>query len=129
MTSLAFIGGGNMARSLLGGALNAGLAPARVRVGEPDAGQRERLAAEFGVTCTESNGDAVEGADVVVVAVKPQVAAEAVRAVTSRIDGHALVISIMAGIRTDALRRWLGAGPAIVRCMPNTPALIGFGVT
>ena len=127
--SFAFIGGGNMARSLIGGALEAGVPPTRVRVGEPSSEQRARLTDEFGVECTESNGDAVENADVVVLAVKPQVAADAVRAITSRIDGHAVVISIMAGIRTDDLRRWLGVGPAIVRCMPNTPALIGFGMT
>lgn len=127
--TLAFVGGGNMARSLVGGAIEAGVAAANIRIGEPSAKQRARLAAEFGVACTDSNGDAVDGADLVVIAVKPQVAAEAVRAITSRIDGRALVVSIMAGIRSNDLRRWLGAGPSIVRCMPNTPALIGFGMT
>ncbi|MEX0900676.1 MAG: pyrroline-5-carboxylate reductase [Gammaproteobacteria bacterium] len=127
--TLAFVGGGNMARSLVGGALEAGVAAANIRIGEPSAERRARLDAEFGVACTDSNGDAVDGADLVVVAVKPQVAAEAVRAITSRIDGHAVVISIMAGIRSGDLRRWLGAGPSLVRCMPNTPALIGFGMT
>ena len=127
--TLAFVGGGNMARSLVGGALEAGVPAANIRVGEPSAEQRARLAAEFGVACTDSNGEAVDGADLVVIAVKPQVAAEAVRAITSRIDGRALVVSIMAGIRSADLRRWLGAGPSIVRCMPNTPALIGHGMT
>ncbi len=127
--TLAFVGGGNMARSLVGGALEAGVPASNIRIGEPSPEQRARLEAEFGVHCTDSNGDAVDGANLVVLAVKPQVAAEAVRAITSRIDGHALVVSIMAGIRTNDLRRWLGAGPAIVRCMPNTPALIGFGMT
>lgn len=126
---LAFVGGGNMARSLVGGALEAGVPAANIRIGEPSSEQRARLTEEFGIDCTDSNGDAVDGADLVVIAVKPQVAAEAVRAITSRIDGHALVVSIMAGIRCGALRRWLGAGPSIVRCMPNTPALIGFGMT
>lgn len=127
--TLAFVGGGNMARSLVGGALEAGVSAANIRIGEPSSEQRARLAAEFGVECTDSNGDAVDGADLVVLAVKPQVAAEAVRAITSRINGRALVISVMAGIRSSDLRRWLGAGPSIIRCMPNTPALIGFGMT
>lgn len=127
--TLAFVGGGNMARSLVGGALEAGVPASSIRIGEPSAEQRARLTAEFGVDCTDRNGDAVDGADLVIVAVKPQVAADAVRAITSRIDGQALVISIMAGIRSNDLRRWLGAGPSIVRCMPNTPALIGFGMT
>lgn len=127
--TLAFVGGGNMARSLVGGALEAGVPAENIRIGEPSAEQRARLTADFGVACTDSNGDAVEGADLVVIAVKPQVAADAVRAITSRIGGHALVISIMAGIRSGDLRRWLGVGPSIVRCMPNTPALIGFGMT
>ncbi len=127
--TLAFVGGGNMARSLVGGALEAGVPAANIRIGEPSAEQRARLATEFGVDCTDNNGDAVDDADLVVIAVKPQVAAEAVRAISSRIDGRALVISIMAGIRSEDLRRWIGAGPAIVRCMPNTPALIGFGMT
>ena len=127
--TLGFVGGGNMARSLIGGALEAGVPAACIRVGEPSPEQRARLEADFGVACSDSNGDAVEGAEVVVLAVKPQVAADAVRAITSRIDGHAVVVSIMAGIRTADLRRWLGVGPAIVRCMPNTPALIGFGMS
>lgn len=126
---IAFIGGGNMAHSLVGGAIDAGVAPAHIRVGEPSAERRTALADTFGVVCTASNADAVDGADVVVLAVKPQVAADAVRAISSRVDGHALVISIMAGIRCDDLRRWLGVGPSIVRCMPNTPALIGQGAT
>jgi pyrroline-5-carboxylate reductase len=129
MAYTAFIGGGNMARALIGGALAAGVAPGDIRVGEPDAGQRERLEAALGVRCFADNAEAVHGATLVVLAVKPQVAASVARGLNGRLDQSTTVVSIMAGIRCEALRRWLGPGPQLVRAMPNTPALIGFGIT
>lgn len=126
---LAFVGGGNMARCLLGGALGAGVTPDRIRIGEPQAAQRARLEAEFGVRCTPDNREAVEGADIVVVAVKPQVAADTAAGLAGALAPGTLVISIMAGIRRDDLRRWLGDGPLVLRTMPNTPALVGLGIT
>ncbi len=126
---IAFIGGGNMARCLIGGALDAGVAAARIRVGEPSAEARAALQRDFGVACHTHNHDAVADADVIVFAVKPQHAAAVCRAVGPALADGTLVVSIMAGITRDALRRWLGPAPVIVRTIPNTPALVGRGVT
>ncbi len=126
---LAFIGGGNMARCLIAGAREAGLPGARIRVGEPDAGRRAALAEEFGVEVHAGNAEAVRGAEVVVFAVKPQAAAGVARALAPHLPDGVLVVSIMAGIRRDSLRHWLGPAPAIVRTMPNTPAMVGLGIT
>ena len=128
--SIAFIGGGNMARSLIGGLVAAGTDAARIRVAEPVDTLRAGLADDFGVTvCTEA-ADAVEDAGTWVFAVKPQV----MRTVCEALASHAredrpLAISIAAGITTTQIARWLGMDPGIVRCMPNTPALLGAGVT
>lgn len=127
---VAFIGGGNMARSLVGGLLAAGADPAAVRVADPSADARAALASDFGVATFESAADAVDGAEAWVFAVKPQV----MRAVCTELAAVAqqarpLVVSIAAGITSAQLDRWLGGGLAVVRTMPNTPALLGAGVT
>ena len=129
MTRIAFIGGGNMARSLIGGLLKTGIAATDFRVAEPQAEARDALARDFSVATFADNALAIADADVVLLAVKPQVM-PAIR------DGlhealqrqRPLLISIAAGVRLDQLERWFGALP-IVRCMPNTPALIGAGAT
>ncbi len=127
--SIAFIGGGNMAASLIGGLVEAGMDPARIQVAEPDAERRARLASRFSVSVHEGNAEAAAGADVVVLAVKPQVLAEVARALAPVLDERRpLVLSVAAGVRTEALRRWLGEVP-LVRAMPNTPALVGSGAT
>jgi pyrroline-5-carboxylate reductase len=129
MTRLAFIGGGNMARSLIGGLLKTGVPAGAIRVAEPQAGAREALGREFGVAAYAENPLAVADADVVVLAVKPQVMPairDGLRDALQR--QRPLLISIAAGVRLDQLERWFGALP-IVRCMPNTPALIGAGAT
>jgi len=125
---IAFIGGGNMARSLIGAQLARGLPPDAITVAEPRAEARDALAREFGVPTFSDNAAAVAGADCVVLAVKPQV----MRAVCSALaeplrDANPLVISIAAGVRIAQIERLLGGGHAIVRCMPNTPALVGAG--
>jgi pyrroline-5-carboxylate reductase len=124
---IAFIGGGNMAASLIGGWLAAGHAPARVRVVELDAARRDVLSRDFGVSTFATAADAVTGADAVVLAVKPQQMRQAVAGL--RLAPGTVVISIAAGIRLDSLRGWLGADLHHVRCMPNTPALLGAGIT
>ncbi|HEV2623432.1 MAG TPA: pyrroline-5-carboxylate reductase [Frateuria sp.] len=129
MTRLAFIGGGNMARSLIGGLLKTGAAASSIRVAEPQAQARDALGREFGVATFAENRLAAEGAEVLLLAVKPQIMptlqAE-LRDVLQR--QRPLLVSIAAGVRLDQLERWFGALP-IVRCMPNTPALIGAGAT
>jgi len=127
---IAFIGAGNMARGIIGGLVDQGWDPQRIRAGDPVAEALDRLRAEFGVTTRAANSEVVEGADVVVLAVKPR----AMSAVTADIReavrrAGALVISIAAGITIESLERGLGADVAIVRCMPNTPALLRQGAT
>jgi len=127
--SIAFVGGGNMAASLVGGLLAAGMSPERIRVAEPDARRRAFLAERYGVETLADNARAVAGVEVVVLAVKPQVLASVARALAPALDHRPLVLSVAAGIRTDALQRWLGAGVPVVRAMPNTPALVGSGAS
>jgi pyrroline-5-carboxylate reductase len=127
---IAFIGGGNMARSLLGASIRGGVRADAIAVAEPNADLRDALARDFGVTTHAHARNAADGADVLVLAVKPQVlktvCAELAEIVAAR---RPLVISIAAGIRIDQLRDWLGTDVPIVRSMPNTPALIGAGAT
>jgi pyrroline-5-carboxylate reductase len=127
---LAFIGGGNMARSLIGGLIADGWDPGRIRVADPDPQQTDRLAQRFSVTTTQDNHTALEQADAVVLAVKPQAIKAVVDELAATIAAQRpLVISIAAGIRATALRGWLGKDTAIVRTMPNTPALVQSGAT
>ena len=128
--SLAFIGGGNMAGTLINGLIEDGTAPDRITVAEPDTQRREQLAARFGIHTTEDNSSAVMSADIVVLAVKPQVLKEVARSLAPALaQGRPLCISIAAGIRHAALQRWLGQEISLVRAMPNTPAMLQAGAT
>lgn len=127
---IAFIGCGNMARSLIGGLIADGFPAAAIRASDPDAAQRESLGRHCGVAVFADNTEAVEGATVIVAAVKPQV----MRQVLSGLAGHralqqAFIVSIAAGIRHADLQRWLGGATPVVRAMPNTPALLGCGIS
>ncbi len=127
---LAFIGGGNMARSLIGGLARRGADTSRIRVAEPVAALREALAADFGVQAFARGEDAVAGAGLWLLAVKPQMmrAACVPLAPAARLQ-RPLLVSIAAGIPVARLQEWLGDSLPVVRCMPNTPALLGAGVT
>lgn len=125
---VTFIGGGNMASALIGGMLKNGVAASNIRVVEVLAEARSRVHATFGVACHPNAASAVPGSDVIVLAVKPQQMREVARAIGPTV-GSALVLSIAAGIRLADLERWLGGSPRLARCMPNTPALIGMGIT
>jgi pyrroline-5-carboxylate reductase len=124
---IAFIGGGNMASALVGGLLRNGWAPADLLVVEVDAGRRVQLQREFGVVAVAMPGESLRTATAVVLAVKPQQMREACEAARPHL-GQPLVVSIAAGTSSRDISRWLGAA-AIVRTMPNTPALIGRGMT
>ncbi|WP_297527300.1 pyrroline-5-carboxylate reductase [Thiohalobacter sp.] len=127
---LCFIGGGNMAASLIGGLIADGYPADRIRVADPDPARLQALAQRFGVTTEADNARACRGAGVVVLAVKPQVMGAVARALGPDLTpDRPLVISIAAGIRTGDLARWLGAELPLVRCMPNTPALVQSGAT
>jgi pyrroline-5-carboxylate reductase len=125
---IAFIGGGNMATSLIAGLISDGYDPAGLLVSEPDAGKRDALAARFGVRTTHDNAAAQREADVLLLCVKPQMA----RTVCSELaagsgPGGPLIISVMAGVPEASIQTWLGGRRPLVRSMPNTPAMIQAG--
>ena len=126
MNSIAFIGGGNMASALIGGLVRGGRPAAEILVVEPFEAQRDKLAQAFGVAAQAAADARLAGAGTVVWAVKPQLFGEAA-APCAAFVGHALQLSVMAGIRCDALIGACGSH-RVVRAMPNTPALIGCGI-
>ena len=130
LPAIAFIGGGNMARSLIGGVVKAGGDVASIRVAEPVDALRDALRADFNVQVFDDAASAATGAEVWVLAVKPQVLREVCEALAGPAQAQRpLVVSIAAGITSAQIARWLGGGIAVVRAMPNTPALLGAGVT
>jgi pyrroline-5-carboxylate reductase len=131
MTDLiAFVGGGNMATSLIGGLIARGVPPSRIVVADPEPSQRARLEHDHGVTTVADAPSAVASAQTVVLAVKPQQMAQVARSIAGLVAvRRPLVISVAAGIRLQDLARWLGPGVPLVRTMPNRPALIGAGIT
>jgi pyrroline-5-carboxylate reductase len=129
--NITFVGGGNMATALIGRMIGKGADPRDFRVIEPLQGAQEKLGARFpgiGIFGEASPG-AVEGADLVLMAVKPQQMREAAHALAPHIGAVPVVLTIAAGTRVADLARWLGGHPHIVRAMPNTPALVGAGVS
>jgi pyrroline-5-carboxylate reductase len=124
---LAFIGGGNMASAIIGGLIQQGLPAQHIHVVEPFAAQRDKLITQFGVQVHEAGGPALAECDVVVWAVKPQTFKEAAHACAPH-TRPALHLSVAAGIRSDSIAGWLGTD-RVVRAMPNTPALVGLGMT
>lgn len=125
---ITFIGGGNMASAIIGGLLRQGHPPERLQVVEPWDEQRTRLTQAFpGVALHAAAGSALQPSDMVIWAVKPQTFREAALASAAHLQG-ALHLSVAAGITTDSMASWLGSG-RIVRAMPNTPALVGLGMT
>jgi pyrroline-5-carboxylate reductase len=127
---IAFIGGGNMAAALIAGLAGKVAEGADIHVVDPNLEALGRLQAEYGVTGASVIDADVVIADVLVLAVKPQQMRDVATAVAPLLArGAPLIVSIAAGIRGADLSRWLGGYGAIVRCMPNTPALIGQGIT
>jgi len=125
---IAFLGGGNMASALIGGLLKKGVDASWISVIEVSPAARERLAARHGVRASTAPDAATQKADTLVLAVKPQDLRPAAAALAGSVRGK-LVVSIAAGVRLEALSRWLGGHRKLVRCMPNTPALIGAGIS
>jgi len=126
----AFIGGGNMAAALIGGLTKRGLPSDRVVVADPSQDQLARLVREFAVTAAADNAGAVKGAEVVVLAVKPQQMRSVALGLAPYLhEAPPLLISVAAGIPHAALARWFGQGIPVIRTMPNRPALNGFGAT
>jgi pyrroline-5-carboxylate reductase len=133
--NVTFIGGGNMAQAIIGGLLRkrpADVLAQNIRVVDIDPATRAKVAREFGVSCLSEPPSARTEDEIIVLAVKPQnmrEAATALRLAAGERGPHGLVISIAAGVRLADLSRWLGGHTRLVRAMPNTPALIGEGIT
>ncbi len=124
--TLCFIGAGNMASSLIGGLIAKDFPPDHITACDIDAEKCAALQQQFGVRSEQDSNLAIGTADIVILAVKPQV----MQAVCESLDNTThkpLFISIAAGVRASDIERWLGGEMAIVRCMPNTPALVGLG--
>jgi pyrroline-5-carboxylate reductase len=122
---ISFLGGGNMAAALIGGLIAKGADARSISVIELSPAARERLAARYPVHIATAPDAALQRSEVLVLAVKPQDMKAALASITLN---KQLVISVAAGIRLNALSRWLGGHEKLVRCMPNTPALIGAGI-
>jgi pyrroline-5-carboxylate reductase len=126
---ISFIGGGNMATALIAGLAGKVAQAADIHVVDPNADALARLREQYGVTTSPDIGAAVAASDVIVLAVKPQQLRDVTVHLQSQLANKPLLLSIAAGIRGADLSRWLGGYGAIVRTMPNTPALIGQGIT
>ena len=127
---IAFVGAGNMASSIIGGLLESGHPADRISAADPFPASLERLRDLGEVRTCADNAEAVANAEVVILAVKPQVMAEATDSIAAAVRSNgALVISIAAGVTVESMASRLGAEAAIVRCMPNTPALLGCGAS
>ncbi|MBF0217945.1 MAG: pyrroline-5-carboxylate reductase [Gammaproteobacteria bacterium] len=128
--TIGFIGGGNMAASLIGGLLEDGVVSEQIRVSDSNSERSTLLHHRFGITPIEDNRRLVEEVDVVILAVKPQVIADVCHEISEIVQLQIpLIISIAAGIRASHIANWLGDKVAVVRTMPNTPAMIRTGAT
>ncbi|MDO9168245.1 MAG: pyrroline-5-carboxylate reductase [Methylobacter sp.] len=127
---IGFIGGGNMASSLISGLIASGHTPEQIWVSDINPDTLTDLAKQLHINTSINNDDIINAVDVVVLAVKPQTLSAVAQSVAALIQQKkSLVVSIAAGINQNSLSRWLGADTAIVRCMPNTPALVLTGAT
>jgi len=129
-SSICFIGAGNMAQSLIGGLIASGYDKQKISATDPTESQRNSVTQTFGIQCFADNAQAINQADIVVLAVKPQTLESVCESISDSVQTNTpLIISVAAGIRSDDINRWLGGQTAIVRTMPNIPALIQTGAT
>ena len=129
MRTIVFIGGGNMASCIVGGMISEGFKQQEILVSVPSDESKIRLTESYGVAVTSDNIAAVAEADVVVLAVKPQIMRNVVLDLAAALPKDAVVVSVAAGISIKSLQSWLGVDKAIVRAMPNTPSLVRTGAT
>ncbi|HIJ83978.1 MAG TPA: pyrroline-5-carboxylate reductase [Magnetococcales bacterium] len=128
-TILSFIGGGNMATALIQGLVRSGLKGSNIRVSEPDSVRSKKLHEEFGVVLEPDNATAARDGHLVVVAVKPGIVPRVLGEMALHLGKETLIVSIAAGVSIDRIRASLPQGQPVIRAMPNTPALVGEGVT
>lgn len=128
--TLCFVGAGNMAKSLIGGLIASGYPKDNIIATDPTEAQRNQVTETFGIACFADNDAAIERSDIVILSVKPQILQVVCKSIKNSVQSkQPLIISVAAGIRTGDIDRWLGGDQAIVRTMPNTPALIQTGAT
>ena len=127
--SVGFIGGGNMAEAIIKGLLSGGMAPRSILVSDPVQARRAHLATTLSVRTTDDNQEVAAQSDLLILAIKPQMAASVLSALESVVTPQKLVISIMAGISTTLIEESLQSGCRVIRSMPNTPALVQAGAT
>jgi pyrroline-5-carboxylate reductase len=132
MPTIGFIGGGNMAGSLIGGLISAGFSASNITVAEPDEIRRQKLSQQFNVYTSTENNETLN-CEIIILAVKPQLLKMVCQQLDSSKVSESLFISIAAGVKSTDINRWLNNNQnnnhAIVRCMPNTPALLQCGVS
>ncbi len=126
MTTLAFLGAGNIAQAIIGGLLEDGFSPGAIWAADPSETQLEKTAIR-GVQTTSDNEQAVQKADIVILSVKPDVVKQIATSIKTAVQGK-LCISVAAGVTTESLGAWLSIN-TVIRCMPNTPALVQMGMT
>lgn len=127
-TQITFIGAGNMAASLIGGLCKQGVKAEQIRASDPGVAQLKALQNTYAIKTFTDNSLAVKNADIIVLAVKPQMMRQVCEQLAPHLTDQQLLISIAAGINSSSLSRWLGVN-TVIRCMPNTPALIQQGVS
>ncbi len=128
-TKIAFIGAGNMTSAIITGMVNAGYAPDAIMATNPSAGKLAALHEQCGILTSHDNAAALAFADIIVLAVKPQMLAEVIAALPATSRQQKQYISIAAGVTIARIQEWLGAPCEVVRTMPNTPSSIGMGMT
>ncbi|MEA3253166.1 MAG: pyrroline-5-carboxylate reductase [Pseudomonadota bacterium] len=129
-SQVTFIGAGNMASAIFGGMIEAGYPAAAITATARRQETLEPLAARYGINVTTDNDAAVASADVVVLSVKPQIMREVCEGLRDAVQARRpLIVSVAAGLSAETLDEWLGGGLAVVRCMPNTPSLVGAGAS
>ena len=128
--NISFIGGGNMARSMIGGLIENGIESRLIRVGEPDLARRQELVANFRIKPFVDNFSAIKNSDVVIFAVKPQIIREVISPLADYLtERRSLLLSIAAGISIKNIESWVSQDTAIVRAMPNSASLVRGGIT
>jgi len=128
-TTVGFIGGGNMAEALAKGLVSGGMAPRNIYVADPVLDRRAHLATTLAVRTTDDNNEVSQASELIILSIKPQMAASVLSALEGSITPQKLVLSVMAGVSTTLIEESLQNGSRVVRAMPNTPALVQAGAT
>ncbi len=130
MSKQVFIGGGNMATAIIAGLIQQGRVPAEIAVADPSTERLAALAKQYAVRTQSDNHQALAEAEVLILAVKPQVMQQVCVSIASKVqERQPLIISVAAGLTAEQIEGWLGGNLAVVRVMPNTPAMVGAGMS